>query len=113
LPLQRIGEPIAGPDIEAKDRPTAAAVSPDGQCVAIRTTHWIAFHRTTDLVGGRWREAFRTDVSGLGEPQGEGVTFAGNDTVILVAKRAASEVPVPPHDWRVRRAPDRWGLAER
>jgi hypothetical protein len=86
LQLQRIGEPIGGPKIEAKDRPTAADASPDGQWVAMRTTHWIAFYRTTDLIAGRWREAFRTDVSGLDEPRGEGVTFAGNDTIILVGE---------------------------
>jgi hypothetical protein len=86
LQLQRIGEPIAGPRIEAKDRPTAADLSPDGQWVAVRTTHWVAFYRTTDLIGGRWHEVFRTDVSGLREPRGEGVTFAGNDTVILVGE---------------------------
>jgi hypothetical protein len=86
LQLQRIGEPIAGPKIEAKDRPTAAAVSPDGQWVAVRTTQWVAFYRTVDLIGGRWREAFRTDVSGLGEPRGEGVTFSDNNTVILVGE---------------------------
>ena len=86
LQLQRIGEPIAGPKIEAKDRPTAADSSPDGQWIAVRTTHWVAFYRTTDLIGGRWREAFRTEVSGLREPRGEGVTFAGNDSVILVGE---------------------------
>jgi hypothetical protein len=86
LQLQRIGEPIAGPKIAARDRPTAADASPDGQWVAVRTTHWVAFHRTTDLIAGRWREAFRTDVTGLGEPRGEGVTFAGTDTVILVGE---------------------------
>jgi hypothetical protein len=84
--LQRIGEPVAGPKIEAKHRPTAADVSRDGQWVVVRTTHWVAFYRTRDLIAGRWREAFRTDVSGLGEPRGEGVTFADNDTLILVGE---------------------------
>jgi hypothetical protein len=86
LPLQRIGEPIAGANIKPEDRPTAADVSPDGEWVAVRTTKWVAFHRTTDLIAGRWREAFRTDVSGLDEPRGEGVTFAGNDTIVVVGE---------------------------
>jgi hypothetical protein len=86
LQLQRIGEPIAGPKTEAEDRPTSAASSPDGQWVAVRTTQWVAFHRTADLVAGRWREVFRTDLSRLREPRGEGVTFAGNDTIILVGE---------------------------
>jgi hypothetical protein len=86
LQLQRIGEPIAGLKIEARDRPTAADLSPDGQWVAVRTTHWVAFYRTTNLIAGDWREAFRTDVSGLGEPRGEGITFAGDNSVILVGE---------------------------
>jgi hypothetical protein len=86
LQLQRIGEPIAGSKVNAEDRPTAAAASPDGQWVAVRTTRWVAFYRAADLIAGRWREAFRTDLRGLGEPQGEGVTFAGNDAVILVGE---------------------------
>jgi hypothetical protein len=84
--LQRVGEPIAGAKVDAKDRPTAADVSPDGEWVAVRTTHWVAFYRTADFISGGWREAFRTDLSSLGEPRGEGVTFAGNDTVILVGE---------------------------
>jgi hypothetical protein len=84
--LQRIGEPKASGKVDAKNRPTAADVSPDGQWVAVRTTHWIAFYRTSDLIAGRWLEAFRTDVSDLDEPRGEGVTFADNHTLVLVGE---------------------------
>jgi hypothetical protein len=52
LPLQRIGEPLAGQKVDVKDRPTGAAASPDGQWVAVRTTHWIAFYRTADFISG-------------------------------------------------------------
>jgi hypothetical protein len=86
LPLQRIGEPLADQTVDAKDRPTGADASPDGQWVAMRTTHWIAFYRTADFIAGRWREAFRTDLSSLGERRGEGVTFAGNDAIVLVGE---------------------------
>jgi hypothetical protein len=86
LQLQRIGEPVAGPRVESRDRPTGADMSPDGQWVVVRTTHWLAFYRTMDLIAGRWREAFRTDVSNLGERRGEGVTFADNDTLVLVGE---------------------------
>lgn len=86
MPLRRIGEPIAGQKVDAKDRPTGADASPDGQWVAVRTTHWVAFYRTADFISGRWREAFRTDLSSLDEPRGEGVTFAGNDAVVLVGE---------------------------
>jgi hypothetical protein len=86
LPLQQIGQPAGGAKTEAKDRPTAADMSPDGRWVVVRTTDWLAFYRTADLIAGRWREAFRTDLSGLGERRGEGITFAGNDTLILVGE---------------------------
>ena len=84
--MQRIGGPVATGRIEAKDRPTAADVSPDGQWVAVRTTKWIAFYRTSDLTAGRWREVFRADVSELDEPRGEGVAFVDNNTLVLVGE---------------------------
>jgi hypothetical protein len=90
MQMQRVGEPIGGAKIEGRDRPTGAALSPDGQWVAVRTTHWIAFHRASDLLAGRWRDVFRADVSGLGEPRGEGVTFAAGDTVVLVGEAGGS-----------------------
>ena len=86
LQLQRIGEPVAGPRVEPKNRPTGADISPDGQWVVVRTTDRLTFYRTMDLIVGRWREAFRTDVTALGERRGEGVTFAANDTLILVGE---------------------------
>jgi hypothetical protein len=84
--LERIGGPDGARKVAPKNRPTAAAVSPDGQWVAVRTTAWVAFYRTADLTSGRWREAFRTDLSSLGERRGEGVTFAGNDAIVLVGE---------------------------
>jgi hypothetical protein len=52
----------------------------------VRTTKWVALHRTADLIAGRWRESFRTDVSELDEPRGEGVTFDGGDALVLVGE---------------------------
>ena len=92
--LQRIGAPATdAKKIDAKDRPTAADVSPDGMWVAVRTTHRVVFYRTADLVAGRWREAFRTDVSSLKEPRGEGITFAADGTVVLVGEGGGLSAP--------------------
>jgi hypothetical protein len=88
--LERVGEPLATQGVDAKDRPTAADASPDGRWVALRTTHWVAFYRTEDLVSGRWREVFRADLSSLAEPRGEGVTFAGEDQIVLVGEAGDS-----------------------
>jgi hypothetical protein len=88
LSLQRIGEPMGGQQVDQKDRPTAADASPDGQWVIVRTTDWIRFYRTVDLISGRWRDAFRTDLSSLNEPRGEGAAFVGNDALVLVGEGA-------------------------
>jgi hypothetical protein len=85
--LERVGPPlINAKKVDTKDRPTGADVSPDGTWVAVRTTHAVVFHRTADLIAGRWREAFRTDVTSLKEPRGEGITFAADGTVVLVGE---------------------------
>jgi hypothetical protein len=84
--LQRVGEPLASGNIDAKDRPTGADISQDGRWVAVRTTDHVRFYPAADLIAGRWREAFRTDLTALDEPRGEGVTFAANGAVILVGE---------------------------
>jgi len=94
LQLERVGTPmIDAKKVDAKDRPTAADASPDGRWVAVRTTHHVLFYRTADLIAGRSREAFRTDVSGLKEPRGEGITFAANGTVVLVGEGGGLSAP--------------------
>jgi hypothetical protein len=86
MQLQRVGEPLAAGRVDAKDRPTGAGVSPNGEWVAVRTTHHVTFYRTTDLIAGRWRQAGRFDLTGLGERRGEGLTFAAKDIVVLVGE---------------------------
>lgn len=85
--LQRVGSPlIDSKKVDAKDRPTAADISPDGRWVVVRTTHVVVFYRAADLIAGRWREAFRADVTGVKEPRGEGITFSADGTVVLVGE---------------------------
>jgi hypothetical protein len=94
LQLQRIGEPaMSAKTVDAKARPTGADISPDGRWVAVRTTHTLVFYRTADLIAGRWREAFRADLSSLREPRGEGVTFAANGTLVLVGEGGGLSSP--------------------
>lgn len=66
---------------------TDAALSPDGRWLAVRTYREIYFFRrrepgTTSL----HRIASRCDVSGL-EPQGEGLAFWDNRTLVLTSER--------------------------
>ena len=86
LRLERVAMRAAVRDVPSEDRPTAADATQDGQWVAVRTTHWVAFYRTADLTSGRWRESFRIDVSVLKERRGEGIALAGNGAVFLVGE---------------------------
>ena len=86
MQLERVGEPVAGPNVEAANRPTAADVSPDGRWIVVRTTKWLAFHASADLTAGRWRETFRMDLTALNEPRGEGITFADRHTLMLIGE---------------------------
>ncbi len=86
MQLEQIGAPAASGKVSSEDRPTAAEMSPDAQWVVVRTTRRVVFYRSADLISGRWLEAFRTDVSGLREPRGEGIAFGAAGTLFLVGE---------------------------
>lgn len=88
--LERVGEPLKTGRVSAADRPTAADASPDGSWVAVRTTEYVAFYRTSELTAGRWHEASRVDVRHLDEPRGEGIAFGRNGKIFLVGEGGAS-----------------------
>jgi hypothetical protein len=83
--LERVGAPAAGSS-SAKDRPTGAAMSPDGRWVAVRTSDYVAFFAATDFLAGRWKEAKRADLRELNEPRGEGITFGRDGSVFLLGE---------------------------
>ena len=89
MPLEQVGAVAAAAKVSSRERPTAADLSQDGNWIAVRTTHSVVFYRTADLISGRWRDAFRTDVSSLREPRGEGITFGAGGTVFLVGEGGA------------------------
>jgi len=82
MKLTRVGE--AGP--KDVDRITDGAVSPNGDWVALRSKEALFLYRATDLLSGHWRESRRIDLKSLGEPQGEGVTFATNSELLLAGE---------------------------
>ena len=91
--LARVGTPRDKSRAGADDRITDGAVSPDGTWVALRTNHDLRWYRAADLLSGNWREASRVDLTALGEPQGEGVTFADNETLYLVGEGGGKSQP--------------------
>ena len=91
--LERVGGPRDRRAPAEHDRITDGAVSPDGQWVVLRTTQALAFYRAADLLTGNWREAGRVALASVGEPQGEGVTFASNDSVYLMSEGGGKKQP--------------------
>ncbi len=91
--LERVGGPRDAREPAENDRITDGAVSPDGQWIVLRTTQALAFFRAADLLAGKWREAGRVALGSVGEPQGEGVTFASNDSVYLMSEGGGKKQP--------------------
>jgi hypothetical protein len=68
---------------------TAAAVSPDGMTLAVRTYYEVFFFGLTSEGGGsRWRDLGRPCSLGDAEPQGEAIDFLDADTLLLTSERA-------------------------
>ena len=91
--LQRVGEPRPGNRSSKEDRLTDGAISPSGAWTALRTNGAIRFYRTEGLLAGDWREAARVDVSSLREPQGEGLAFADETTIVVVGEGGGKRRP--------------------
>ena len=91
--LEPIGRPRDAGRVAAEARVTDGAISPDGAWIALRTNDAVAFHRTADLMAGNWREAGRVSLKGLGEPQGEGITFADDTHLYLIGEGGGRSRP--------------------
>jgi hypothetical protein len=88
--LERVGPPHPQGN---KDRITDGAVSPDGRWVVLRTRDTLMVYRATDFLTGRWREAGRVPLAPLAEPQGEGVTFAADNSLYLMSEGGGKQQP--------------------
>jgi hypothetical protein len=91
--LERVGAPRSSVTPGRDDRITDAALSDDGRWVALRSTTCLTLHRASDFMSGSWREAARVSLDPLGEPQGEGVTFAGDGSLYLVGEGGGRKRP--------------------
>ena len=91
--LERVGAPRASGRPEKEDRITDAAIDPDGRWIVLRSTHTLMFHRASDLLQGTWREIGRVSVESLREPQGEGLTFGSDGSIVLLGEGGRKKEP--------------------
>ena len=91
--LERVGRPRSTSRPGSDDRITDAALSADGQWVALRSTTRLTLHLATEFVAGNWREAARVSLAPLGEAQGEGLTFASDGALYLVGEGGGKKRP--------------------
>lgn len=93
LRLERVGKPRDPRAPAQSDRITDGAVSPDGRWIVLRTTESLTFYPAADLLAGAWRPAGRVALKAVGEPQGEGVTFASDDSLYLMSEGGGNNRP--------------------
>ena len=91
MKLERVGAP--GPKPDAASRITDGSVSPDGQWVVLRSRSALTFYRASDVLAGQWKASGTVDLTGLNEPQGEGVALGADNTVFLAGEGGGKERP--------------------
>jgi hypothetical protein len=75
------------------ERATGAALSADRNWVAIRSNQSLWFFRAADFIAGQAGQPVWVDLSGAGEPQGEGIAFGPNQTIFLVGEGGSKGRP--------------------
>lgn len=87
--LERVRDLAATPELRGQ-MATAAAATPDGEWVLVRTYRSLLFYRTDELLEGG-AEPFAIDVSGLEQPQSEGLDIDANGSVLLTSESDSRE----------------------
>lgn len=90
--LERLRELAPQPD-QPGGMVTAAAASPDGRHVAIRSYGGLAFYRVEDLAVEGARPVLEVDLTPLGEPQGEGLAMGADGAVVLTTEGTGRLAP--------------------
>jgi len=84
-----VGDTGIKPEPRTGQLVTAAAISPDGMTLAVRTYYEVYFFRLVNDGGQiRWRDLQRPCSLGDAEPQGEGVDFLDANTLLLTSEQA-------------------------
>jgi hypothetical protein len=77
------------PDLRNGRLATAAAVSPDGMTLAVRTYYEVYFFKLVTRRGeNRWEDIGRSCALGDAEPQGEGIDYLDAKTLLLTSERS-------------------------
>jgi hypothetical protein len=84
--LERVLQLTEGP-IRRNERITGASTSPDGRWVALRSLQTLALYPLGSLTGAdSLQRPARFDLSGVREPQGEGVALGSGGSVFLASE---------------------------
>lgn len=75
--------------VPLEDRVTAADATATGDRVGIRTRTTLLIYDANSLTEGGDLQPLRVDLRPLGEPQGEGLAFGPNDTLVMTSEGAA------------------------
>jgi len=77
------------PDLRTGRLVTAAAVSPDGMTLAVRTYYEVYFFKLVTRRGQiQWEDIGESCALGDAEPQGEGIDYLDSKTLLLTSERA-------------------------
>ncbi len=79
--------------VERGGRITGGSASRDGRWIVLRSLSSLTFYDASELGTGKVREVYRSDVSGVGEPQGEGVSFGDDGTLWLSSEGGGKSKP--------------------
>lgn len=90
--LERVRE-LSRTPVPLADRVTAAAASPEGDRVALRTRTTLLLYDAAELVGSGSATPIQVDLTPLGEAQGEAVTFGPNGAIALTSEGVSAGSP--------------------
>lgn len=90
--LEKVRGLSAG-QVDRPERITGADASADGRWIVLRTVRHAAFHRAAELAGGGRGSPRLVDLRELDEPQGEGIGFAPDGSVILTSEAGGKKQP--------------------
>jgi hypothetical protein len=91
--LEQVGQPKTTGKVPKDEQITDGAVSSDGARIVLRTHDTLFFFRTQQLLAGDWTVAQTSDLTPLGEAQGEGVAFGSGNAIYVIGEGGGQSHP--------------------